>query len=78
MIRWMSFMWQQVQEDGIESSDEALCLVEDSQFDGDKAWVTGNVPKMKPVHIEGDTSIINAWFKGVIHKSICDNSLCGM
>jgi hypothetical protein len=30
-------MWQQVQEDGIESSDEALCLVEDSQFDGDKA-----------------------------------------
>jgi hypothetical protein len=55
----------QVQEDGIESSDEALCLVEDSQFDGDKAWVTGNVPKMKPVCIEGDTSIINAWFKGV-------------
>ena len=54
----------QVREDGIESSDEALFQIEDSQFDSDKAWVSGNVPKMKSVHIEGDTSIINAWFKG--------------
>ena len=53
-----------VQEEGIQSSDEALIQVEDSQFDSDKAWVTGNVPKIKPVHVEGDTSIINAWFKG--------------
>ena len=54
----------QVLEDGIEASDETLLNVEDTQFDSDKAWVTGNVPKIKPVHIEGDTSIINAWFKG--------------
>ncbi len=54
----------QVQEDGIETSDEALFLIEDPQFESDKAWVTGNVPKLKPVHIEGDTSIVNAWFKG--------------
>lgn len=53
-----------VQEEGIEPSDEAVIEVEDSQFDSDKAWVTGNVPKIKPVHVEGDTSIINAWFKG--------------
>ncbi len=53
-----------IQGEGIEPSDEALIKVEDSQFDSDKAWVTGNVPKIKPVHVEGDTSIINAWFKG--------------
>lgn len=53
-----------LQEEGIELSDEALIEVEDSQFDSDKAWVTGNVPMIKPVHVEGDTSIINAWFKG--------------
>jgi hypothetical protein len=51
-------------EDGIEQSDEALHEVEDTQFDSDKAWVTGNVPKIKPVNIEGDTTIISAWFKG--------------
>jgi hypothetical protein len=54
----------QVFEDGLESSDETLLNVEDTQFDSDKAWVTGNVPKIKPVAIEGDTTIINAWFKG--------------
>jgi hypothetical protein len=54
----------QVVEDGIEVSDETRLNLEDAQFDGDKAWVTGNVPRMKPVNIEGDTAIINAWFKG--------------
>jgi hypothetical protein len=54
----------QVVNEGIEPSDNALLQIEESQFDSDKAWVTGNVPKMKPVHVEGDTSIINAWFKG--------------
>lgn len=53
----------QVREDGIEPSDETLLNVEDSQFDGDKAWVTGNLPKIRQVSIEGDTAIINAWFK---------------
>lgn len=54
----------QVFEDGIEPSDEAILNVEDTQFDSDKAWVTGSVPKIKPVAIDGDTTIINAWFKG--------------
>src|SRR5687767_15057404 len=53
-----------LQEEGVESSDETLFQVEDSQFNSDKAWVTGNVPMIKPVHVEGDTSIINVWFKG--------------
>jgi hypothetical protein len=54
----------QVFADGIETSDEALLKVEDPQFDGDKTWVTGNVPEMKAVAVEGDTTIISAWFKG--------------
>ena len=58
----------QVVNEGIEPSDNTLLQIEDSQFDNDKAWVTGNVPKIKPVHIEGDTSIINAWFKGETYQ----------
>jgi hypothetical protein len=58
----------QVMNEGIEPSDNTLLQIEDSQFDSDKAWVTGNVPKLKPVHVEGDTSIINAWFKGETYQ----------
>lgn len=53
----------QITEDGIEPSDEVVLKVEDTQFDGDKAWVTGRVPKMRSVNVEGDTTIINAWFR---------------
>ncbi|QLH33478.1 MAG: hypothetical protein HWD62_14580 [Cyclobacteriaceae bacterium] len=58
------FYVARVEEEGIEISDEVLIKVEDPQFDSDKAWITGNVPKIKPVNVDGDTSIINAWFKG--------------
>ena len=58
------FHTQEVVEDGIEPSDEELLNIEASQFESNQAWVTGNVPKIKPVHVEGDTSIINAWYKG--------------
>lgn len=54
----------QVFEDEIEASDETLLKIEDPQFESDKAWVTGNVPRIKPVSIGGDTAIISAWFKG--------------
>lgn len=57
------FHTQRVVEDGIESPDEELLNFEVTQFDSDQACVTGNVPKIKPVHVEGDTSIINAWYK---------------
>ena len=63
------FYVARIKEEGIESSDESIIQVEDSQFESDKAWVTGNVPKMKPVHVEGDTSIINAWFKGETYEN---------
>ena len=58
------FCVARVEEEGIEISDESLIKVKDPQFDSDKAWVMGNVPKIKPVNVDGDTSIINAWFKG--------------
>jgi len=58
------FCVARVEEEGSELSDESLIKVKDPQFDSDKAWVTGNVPKIKPVNVDGDTSIINAWFKG--------------
>jgi hypothetical protein len=63
------FYVARLKEEGIESSDESIIQVEDSQFESDKAWVTGNVPKIKPVHVEGDTSIINAWFKGETYEN---------
>jgi hypothetical protein len=53
-------------ENGLETSDEMLINVEEPQFDSDKAWVTGKVPKIKPVMIEGDTGILQAWFKGEV------------
>lgn len=58
-----------IKEMGIEPSDETFMLIEDSQFDSDKAWISGNVPAIKPVHVEGDTSIIHAWFKGEVFES---------
>jgi hypothetical protein len=53
----------EILENGIEASDETLLNVEDSDFESNKAWVSGRVPKMKPVNVDGDTTIINAWFK---------------
>jgi hypothetical protein len=53
----------QIIEDGIEPSDESSLKIEDGEFESDKAWITGRVPKMRSVNVEGDTTIINAWFK---------------
>ena len=58
------FFVANVEENGIETSDEGLLQIEDPQSDGDKTWITDNVPRIKPINIEGDTAIINAWFKG--------------
>ena len=58
------FQVLEVREDDVEQSDEALINVKDLQFDSDKPWVTGNVPQMIPVNVEGDTIMIHALFKG--------------
>jgi len=55
-----------VYEAGIEASDENLIGILPMQFEGVAAWVTGLVPKMKPVNIEGDTAILHGWFQGGI------------
>jgi hypothetical protein len=57
------FYVAQVEKAGLEPAFATL-QIDDLQFESDKSWVTGNVPRIKPVHVEGDTSIINAWFKG--------------
>ena len=52
------FLTCDIIEDGISPSDESLMQIGDSQFDSDKAWVTGKVPQIIPVNIEGDNSVI--------------------
>jgi hypothetical protein len=49
--------------DSNEVSDESLLSIEDPQFDSDKPWVTGKIPQMTTVNVEGDTSIIHGWLK---------------
>jgi len=53
-----------VSPDGLESSDETLMQVEEPLFDSDKAWITGRVPQIKRVQVEGDSALITGWFKG--------------
>ena len=53
-----------VYEAGIEETDENVIGIVPMQFEGVAAWVTGRVPKMKPVNVEGDTTILHGWFKG--------------
>lgn len=62
------FLVTDLREEGIEASDETLLKVEEAQFDSDKAWVTGRVPKIKPIHVPGDTGVIQAWFKGELFE----------
>lgn len=57
----------EVWEDGLELSDEAMLAVEDAQFDSSYAWVTGRVPQVKPIQIEGDTAVIHAWLRGEVY-----------
>ena len=58
------FQVLQVQLDDAQVSDEVLMNVKDLQFDSDKPWITGNVPQLIPVNVEGDTTIIHALLKG--------------
>lgn len=53
-----------VYERGDDTPDEELMGLIDSQFHNAYEYVTGRVPKMFPVAIEGDTASIRAWFRG--------------
>ena len=58
------FQVLEVRKDDEAISDEALIKVKDLQFDSDMPWVTGNLPRLIPVNVEGDTIQIHALFKG--------------
>lgn len=52
-------------ERGDDTPDEELMgIIADLQFHNAYEYVTGRVPKMFPVEIEGDTVSIRAWFRG--------------
>jgi hypothetical protein len=57
------FQVLEMRSEDSQVSDEALIKVKDLQFDSDKPWVTGNVPRMIPVNVEGDTIQIHALMK---------------
>lgn len=66
------FLIAEVWANGLSMSDESLLNIEDAQFESDHAWVTGKVPKFKDVHVDGDNSLISAWFKGEhFERSFC-------
>ena len=57
------FLVLDVWENGVEASDEMMAGINDTQFENDHAWVNGKVPRMNPVCIDGDTTVVQAWFK---------------
>lgn len=57
------FQVLEMRSEDSQVSDEALIKVKDLQFDSDKPWVTGNVPRMIPVNVEGDTIQVHALIK---------------
>lgn len=53
-----------VEEAGFEQSDEVFSGIDDPHFESSSAFLDGRVPKMKTVNIDGDTTIIKAWYCG--------------
>lgn len=60
------FYKTEVKTDEIEDSDETLMGIEDLQFESEVAAITGNGPKMKPMHVPGDTAVIHGWYQSRI------------
>jgi len=58
------FLKEDVFMDGETDPFELAASITEPGFDQDKAWVSGSVPKVIPVNVEGDTSIIIGWFNG--------------
>jgi hypothetical protein len=58
------FLKEDVFMDGVTDPAELSASIAEPGFDQDKAWVSGSVPKVIPVIVEGDTSVILGWFKG--------------
>jgi len=58
------FAVQEVWENGSEGLVEYVLNSEEPTLEAEKPWVMGHVPKIKPVNVDGDTTIVQALFKG--------------
>jgi hypothetical protein len=54
------FLSEGVILDGVDEFGEIQ--IPQPGFENDKAWISGNVPKMIPVHVDGDSAVIYGWF----------------
>jgi hypothetical protein len=61
------FLEADVYLDGITEAGEISATITEPGFDMDKAWVSGNVPKVIPVDVSGVSSVIYGWYKGSSH-----------
>jgi len=58
------FAVQEVWENGSEGVVEDFLNIEEPFLETEKPWITGKVPTIKPVEVDGDTAIVQAIFKG--------------
>jgi hypothetical protein len=58
------FLSVDVRPDGIVPTYESSNTIAPVQFDGDKAWINGEVPRTYPVNISSDTAMLHCWFNG--------------
>lgn len=49
--------------DGVTDNSESAAQLSEPGFGQSSAWITGQVPKMIPVCVEGDTSVVYGWLR---------------
>jgi hypothetical protein len=58
------FLKEDVFLDGTTDASELSTEISEPGFEDNLAYVTGKVPAVIPVSVNGDTSVIYGWFKG--------------
>lgn len=58
------FLKEDVYLDGFKDFGDLQTEIPEPGFEEEKAWVTGAVPAVIPVSVDGDTSVIYGWFRG--------------
>lgn len=58
------FVKEDIYLDGLKDFGDLQTEISEPGFEEEKAWVTGEVPKVMPVSVNGDTSVIYGWFRG--------------
>lgn len=59
------FLKEDIYVDGEKELTTDDLLMAQPGFDKDKVWVTGNVPKLIPVMLDGDNPVIFGWVNSV-------------